>query len=84
MIRPDALLSYVRSQPFRPFRIKMLSGAVYEIRHPEMIRVGRDYFVFFHATPPDAPAKRFETISLIHVENLHHFEQPAAPGTDAA
>jgi hypothetical protein len=32
MIRPDALLGYVRSQPFRPFRIKM-SGAVYEIRY---------------------------------------------------
>jgi hypothetical protein len=47
-----------------------------------MIRVGRDYFVFFHATPPDAPAVRFETLSLIHVENLQHLEQPAAPSTE--
>jgi hypothetical protein len=32
---------YVAAEPFRPFRIKMASGQVYEIRHPEMILVGR-------------------------------------------
>jgi len=32
---------YVAAEPFRPFRIKMASGSTFEIRHPEMILVGR-------------------------------------------
>jgi hypothetical protein len=64
MLRPEALLSYVRADHFRPFRIKMLSGKTYDIRHPEMIRVMRDYFV--------------ETVSLVHVDNITHIDQTAA------
>jgi hypothetical protein len=37
------VLDYVKDQPFRPFRILMNSGRSYEIRHPEMVRVGRDF-----------------------------------------
>ncbi len=32
---------YVTAEPFRPFRIKMVSGQSFDIRHPEMILVGR-------------------------------------------
>ncbi len=32
---------YVTAEPFRPFRIKMASGQSFDIRHPEMILVGR-------------------------------------------
>ncbi len=32
---------YVAAEPFRPFRIRMASGQAFDIRHPEMILVGR-------------------------------------------
>ena len=32
---------YVAAEPFRPFRIRMASGQSFDIRHPEMILVGR-------------------------------------------
>jgi hypothetical protein len=35
------LAEYIAAEPFRPFRIKLASGQSYEIRHPEMILVGR-------------------------------------------
>jgi hypothetical protein len=34
------LLTWVRPAPFQPFRIRLNSGREYEIRHPEMLRVG--------------------------------------------
>ena len=77
MLRPEALLAFVRAQPFRPFRIVMNSGKAYEIRHPELIRVGRDFFNYYHATPPDAPAESWETVSLILIQNVQHLDQPA-------
>jgi hypothetical protein len=86
MIRPDTLQNYVRAQPFRPFRITMNSGTQYEIRHPEMIRVGKDFFLFFHATPADAPVDSWETVSLMLIENVRLIDQaaPAAPAGDGA
>jgi hypothetical protein len=82
MLRPDVLLTYVRAQPFRPFRITMTSGTTYEVRHPEMIRVGKDFFNYYHATPPEAPADRWETVSLVLIENVRALDQPspASPG----
>ena len=41
VMRPEDLLEWVRAKPFRPFRIVLNSGRPYEIRHPEMLRVGR-------------------------------------------
>jgi hypothetical protein len=34
-------MNYVSAEPFRPFRISMASGQTYDIRHPEMVAVGR-------------------------------------------
>ena len=65
MLRPDALLTYVRAQPFRPFRIKMLSGAVYDIRHPEMVKVGRSIVnIFSYSGEPSDPFERMEMVGL--------------------
>lgn len=41
MITYRKLGEYVSAEPFRPFRIKMASGHVFEVRHSEMILVGR-------------------------------------------
>jgi hypothetical protein len=77
MLRPEALLSYVRAQQFRPFRIVMNSGRAYEVRHPEMIRVGRDFFNFYYASPPDDPADKWDTVSLVLIDHVEHIHQAA-------
>ncbi|HEX4147058.1 MAG TPA: hypothetical protein VHY91_26405 [Pirellulales bacterium] len=33
--------SYIWAEPFRPFRIKMVDGTVYEIAYPDTACVGR-------------------------------------------
>jgi len=38
---PEELRDTSRRQPFLPFRIVMTDGATFEIRHPDLIWVGR-------------------------------------------
>lgn len=82
-MRPETLQSYVRSQSFRPFRIVMNSGKVYDVRHPEVIAVGRDVIIYYHRTHPDAPFNRWESVSLLLMQNVEHLDQPATPPTTA-
>jgi hypothetical protein len=42
MMSFDKIGEYLKAEPFLPFRIKMASGQSYEIRHPEMILVGKN------------------------------------------
>ena len=38
---PGEVLGHVTAEPFRPFRIHTASGRIFEVRHPEVVRVGR-------------------------------------------
>jgi len=71
IMRPDELLTWVRTVPFVPFRIRMNSGRTFDIRHPEMLRVGRSIIhVFFVEGDPSAPYERFEMLGLLLIENV--------------
>ena len=41
------------AEPFRPFRIRITSGRNFEIRHPEMVRVGADSVIIFTTVSDD-------------------------------
>ena len=73
------VLNYVKANPFRPFRIRMNSGRTFDIRHPEMIRVGRDFFMLFTSVS-DSPdvVDHWETASLLLVEAISHLDAPVA------
>ena len=72
---PQELLNYVQAQPFRPFRIRMNSGRTFDIRHPEMVRVGRRDLLVFTFVSDDANVyDRWENLSLILIESLAHLE----------
>jgi hypothetical protein len=79
MIPPQDILSYLRAEPFRPFRISMASGRIFDIRHPEMVRVGRNALILFTAVS-DKPDifDRWETVSLMLIENISFTETSAA------
>jgi hypothetical protein len=75
-MRPETLLGYLRAQPFRPFRITMNSGRTFDVRHPEMIRVGRDSLLYFHAEAEGAPFESWDTVSLLLIEKVEFLHQP--------
>jgi hypothetical protein len=75
-MRDKSILSYVRAEPFRPFRIVMNSGKSYDVRHPETIAVGRDVFIYYHRQQPEQPFDDWESVSLLLVQNVE-FDGPA-------
>ena len=79
MVPPRDILAFVREQPFRPFRIRMTSGRTFEIRHPEMLRVGMNSMIIFTFVSDDPWLyDRWETVSLMLVEFVTHLETTAA------
>lgn len=74
---PQGILDYLKAQPFRPFRVQMNSGRTFDIRHPEMVRLGRrDMLIFtFVSDLPDV-YDRWENVSLLLIESLAPLEAP--------
>ena len=72
MITFQRLANYVGAEPFRPFRISMASGQSFEIRHPEMISLGRStarIYTFMSDDPEEATQREHE-VSLLLMESV--------------
>jgi len=70
------IVDFVTAEPFRPYRIKMTSGKSYDIRHPEMIQVGRTTAtVFTWMSDDEEEAKeREQELSILRVEAMEPLE----------
>ena len=77
MLSVSQLLTYVKAQPFRPFRLHMASGQTFDIRHPEMVKVGNGFLLVFSFVP-GAPevVEQWETVSLMLIESISHVDLP--------
>jgi hypothetical protein len=70
---------YVSAEPFRPFRIKMAGGQAFEIRHPEMVLVGRTSArVFTSAEPGSQDNDQWHAVSLLLMETPELLEPAGA------
>jgi len=79
VIAPHDLLTHLKAQPFRPFRIHMASGRTIDIRHPEMAKVGRhDLMVFGLAVDEPGIHDDWDTVSLLLIESISHLDTPVS------
>lgn len=70
----------VSAEPACPFRIKMIRGETFEIRHPEMVQVGRTtatIFTWMNEGRED-PREREQEISIILIETIERLK-PTVP-----
>lgn len=76
MMTMKRIVDDITAEPFRPFRINMASGKSYDIRHPEMVQVGRTTFTVFTWMSDDenVAKKRQQELSLILVESIERLE----------
>jgi len=73
------VLNYLQAHPFRPFRIRMNSGRTFDIRHPEMVRVGkRDLLIFTFVSDSPNVYDRWENVALLLIESLSPLEVSVA------
>ena len=81
MISFQRIASYVGAEPFRPFRITTTSGRTFDIRHPEMVQVGRStitIFTFLSDNQEEAKEREVE-VSLLLTESVEPMDATARP-----
>jgi hypothetical protein len=76
---PEELRDVRRQQPFEPFRLVMTDGTGYEIRHPDLLWVGRhSAMVGLTGQPGQTFYERAVRVDLLHVIRLEPLH-PAPP-----
>jgi hypothetical protein len=79
-MRPNDIREFLGHRPFQPFRITLTDGRTYDVRHPEMVMVGRSSIVIGLPAPDESEPvyDRFVTVSLLHVMQVEPFELQAS------
>jgi len=81
MISFQRMANYVGAEPFRPFRISLASGRTFEVRHPEMVQLGRTAMTIFTSLSDDPEeAKEWQVdVSLLLTESVEPLDATARP-----
>jgi hypothetical protein len=61
----DAIREWLNRRPFEPFEIRLSNGERYEVRHPELVALGKNRIAI-----SDPEADRFVHVALIHVNSI--------------
>jgi hypothetical protein len=79
MMTSHQLLEYLKAEPFRPFQIHMASGRTFDIRHPEMVRVGKHDLVIFSLVSDEPDMHdHWNTVSPMLIEFISHLDAPVS------
>jgi hypothetical protein len=75
MVTSSQLLSHTKAQRFRAFRLHMASGQEFDIRHPEMMKVGTNFvLVFSYADTKPELIEQWNTVSMMLIESISHLD----------
>ena len=76
---PDEIVRYLKTIPFRPFRLHLASGRTFDVRHPEMVKVGkRDIIIFKLVSDKPEVYDDWDSVGLLLIESISHLEPSAA------
>jgi hypothetical protein len=85
-MRPEDLNKWLRASPFRPFRLYLTNGHTYDVRHPELVMVGRSAIIV--GTPSlehaDPVYDDYTTVALLHINDIKPLPAPAPSGGNGA
>jgi hypothetical protein len=79
---PDDLAAFLDKRPFEPFRIYLSDGTTYEVRHREMVLLGRRSAVIglTDMTNGRPMYDRQATVALLHIVRLERLATTATAG----
>ena len=69
-MRAEEIQNHLRRQPFQPFRVYLSDGVFYDVRHPELMNVGRREVVIALEVGEDDLPERFAYCDPVHVTNI--------------
>jgi hypothetical protein len=85
-MRPDDVLQLLLRKPFEPFRLCVVDGAAYEIRHPDQVLVQRSTVAIAGSVAhlPRPLIERDVIVALLHISRLEPIEAVSPPPSAAA
>ena len=82
MMAPREVINHVFAEPFRPFRVHTASGRDFEVKHPELVSVGKTNMTIFAPTADEPDAKEdWIKLSLMLIESIEPMEIPSRSTT---
>jgi hypothetical protein len=82
-MRRDELLEALQARPFRPIRLYVSDGGTFDIRHPEMLMVGRGDAIVDLEGNGGRPARQgypdiggHTVLDLLHITRYEQIPQP--------
>jgi hypothetical protein len=80
---PEELRDVLRHQPFEPFRLVLTDGVGYDIRHPDLLWVGkRTAMVGLTGDPGQTFYERSVKVDLLHISRLEPLETIPPSGSN--
>jgi len=77
VVNHEELREAARQQPFMPFRVLLTTGDTYDIRHPDLIMVGRRSVIIGIAKNAKQPGyDRTLKVDLFHVVGIDELSAP--------
>jgi hypothetical protein len=74
-VTPEELRDVLRQQPFEPFRLVMTDGTGFEIRHPDLLWVGRrTAMIGLTGQPGQTFYERAVRVDLLHTIRVEPLE----------
>lgn len=71
MMTSSSMFDLVTAEPFQPFRMNMASGKTFDVRHPEMVKVGKTSVVVYSVAPETLElGTHWRNISLMLIESI--------------
>ena len=61
----DTIREWLNRQPFEQFELRLSNGTAFQVRHPEVLAIGRDRVAIF-----DPQTDRFVHVALIHINSI--------------
>jgi hypothetical protein len=81
MITPRTMVEFTLAEPFRPFRLHMASGRTFEVRHPEMISIGRSALTVYASPETDQEGpERWQRVSYMLLESVEPLDSRIIAG----
>jgi hypothetical protein len=79
---PEELREHLIQRPFQPFRMYVTDGASYDVRHPDLLLVGkRSAVVGLTSTPEDVYFERTARVDLLHIVRLEPLSTATKPSS---
>jgi len=64
-VNSDTIREWINRRPFAPFEVRLSNGESYQVRHPEVVAIGKNRIAI-----ADPETDRIVHVALIHVNSV--------------